>query len=81
MLFHNVNKLLQQLPSYMQEQAFILQLQGKKITTKESLSEFGTDLDTFFFRSRDLFLCFLFFSVSSSALISKSLVFFNCDAA
>lgn len=65
----------------MREQALIVQLQGKKIETKETLSQFGTDLDTFFFRSRDLFLCFLFFSVSSSALISKSLFFFNCDAA
>lgn len=36
---------------------------------------------TFFFRSRDRLRCFLFFSVSSSALISKSLVFFNCEAA
>lgn len=36
---------------------------------------------TFFFRSRDRLRCFLFFSVSSSALISKSLFFFNCEAA
>lgn len=79
MLFYNVKNLLRQLPSHTQERASILL--GKKIKTKELLSEFGTELDTFFFRSRDLFLCFLFFSVSSSALISKSLVFFNCDAA
>lgn len=36
---------------------------------------------TFFFRSLDLFLCFLFFSFSSSGLSSKSLFFFSWDAA